>query len=233
MNGLERRIEHRVLDAATLLVAQSQWAADSLVNDYCTDPDRVRIIPYGILLDDRPDVAVADPPIITWTGRSMERKGGARLLRIWRQHLASRSRLRLITPVPVEPEPGLEVVNDLTRDQPDRRNRLLAESSVFVFPSDMDTFGYAPIEAMAMATPVVAYRATALPETVRDGVSGLLVEPGDDEGLAAAIERLLDDEPLRARLGTDGQAEARSRFDARVTTAALVDVLREAEARHH
>ena len=170
VNGVERRIERRVLDSATLLVAQSQWCADSLVEDYGTDPDRVRIVPYGILMGPRPDVAVADPPIITWTGRSLERKGGSRLLLgAGASTCRDRSRLRLITPVPVPPEPGLEVINDLTRDQTDRRDRLLAESSVFVFPSDMDTFGYAPIEAMAMGTPVVAYRATALPETVRDG----------------------------------------------------------------
>ena len=34
------------------------------------DPDRLRIVPYGILMADRPEVAVADPPIITWTGSS-------------------------------------------------------------------------------------------------------------------------------------------------------------------
>jgi glycosyltransferase involved in cell wall biosynthesis len=232
VNGLERRVERRVLDAATLVVAQSQWCADSLTGDYGIDADRVRIVPYGILMDPRPDVAVADPPVITWTGRSLERKGGARLLRIWRAHLRDRSRLRLITPVPVDPEPGLEVINDLTRDDTARRDRLLAESSVFVFPSDMDTFGYAPIEAMAMGTPVVAYRATALPETVRDGETGLLVEPGDDDELRRAIERLLDDAALRTRLGAAAQEDARARFDARVTTAALVDVLREAAARH-
>ena len=229
---IERRIERRVLDSATLLVAQSEWAASSLRDDYGIDDDRIRIVPYGILMGERPDVAVGDPPIITWTGRSLERKGGARLLRIWRERLAPHARLRLITPVAVPPQPGLEVINDLTRDQTERRDQLLAESAVFVFPSVMDTFGYAPIEAMAMGTPVVAYRATALPETVREGVSGLLVEPDDDDALGAAIERLLDDAPLRTRLGAQAQEEARSRFDARVTTAALVDVLHEAEARH-
>ena len=232
VNAVERRIERRVLEAPTLLVAQSRWAADSLTLDYGIDPDRVRIVPYGILLADRPDVAVSDPPIITWTGRSLERKGGTRLLNVWRKHLSSRSRLRLITPVPVDPEPGLEVINDLTRDQTERRDQLLAESAVFVFPSDMDTFGYAPVEAMAMGTPVVAWSATALPETVRDGESGLLVEPGDDGALADAIARLLDDTELRDRLGAAAQADVRARFDVRVTTAALVDVLREAEARH-
>ena len=230
---IERRIERRVLDSATLLVAQSEWAASSLRDDYGIDDDRIRIVPYGILMGERPDVAVGDPPIITWTGRSLERKGGARLLRIWRERLAPHARLRLITPVAVPPQPGLEVINDLTRDQTERRDQLLAESAVFVFPSVMDTFGYAPIEAMAMGTPVVAYRSTALPETVREGVSGLLVEPDDDDALGAAIERLLDDAPLRTRLGAQAQEEARSRFDARVTTAALVDVLHEAEARHH
>ena len=80
--AIERRIERRVLDSATLLVAQSQWAATRCVDDYGIDADRVRIVPYGILMGERPDVAVGDPPIITWTGRSLERKGGARLLRM-------------------------------------------------------------------------------------------------------------------------------------------------------
>ena len=57
-------------------------------DDYGIDDDRIRIVPYGILMGERPDVAVGDPPIITWTGRSLERKGGARLLRIWRERLA-------------------------------------------------------------------------------------------------------------------------------------------------
>ena len=56
------------------------------------------------------------------------------------------------------------------------------------------------LEAMALGTPCVATEVTAIPEVVRDGVTGLLVRERDVPGLANAIERLLDDRNLRATL---------------------------------
>ena len=64
-----------------------------------------------------------------------------------------------------------------------------------------------------MAIPVVAYRATALPETVRDGETGLLVDPGDDEALARAHRELLDDASLRLASAPPREADVRARFD--------------------
>jgi glycosyltransferase involved in cell wall biosynthesis len=55
----------------------------------------------------------------------------------------------------------------------------------------------------------VSTRTGAIPEYLHDGVHGLLVAPGDAAGLAAAIERLLTDAPLRARLGQAGRERAR------------------------
>ena len=85
---------------------------------------------------------------------------------------------------------------------------------------------------MAVGTPVVAYRFAALPEIVDDGVTGLLVEPRDDRALAEAILMLLDDEALRSRMGTAARARVLDKFDTRVTTAQLVDVLDEARRLH-
>ncbi|MGH7786968.1 MAG: glycosyltransferase, partial [Candidatus Binatia bacterium] len=53
------------------------------------------------------------------------------------------------------------------------------------------------IEAMAMGLPIVSSRSGAIPELIDDGISGLLVEPRDAEGLAGALARLLDDPALR------------------------------------
>ena len=89
---IERRIERRVLDAATLLVAQSEWAAElaarRLRHRRRSHPDRA--VRHPAWASDRTWPS-ADPPIITWTGRSLERKGGARLLRIWRERLSTRT----------------------------------------------------------------------------------------------------------------------------------------------
>ncbi|MDP5228556.1 MULTISPECIES: glycosyltransferase family 4 protein [Arthrobacter] len=62
-----------------------------------------------------------------------------------------------------------------------------------------------PVEAMAVARPVVASRLPALAEIVRDGVTGLLVEPDDARSLAEALRRLAGDQDLAERLGRAGR----------------------------
>jgi glycosyltransferase involved in cell wall biosynthesis len=71
-----------------------------------------------------------------------------------------------------------------------------------------ETFGLAALEAMAAGRPVIASRIGGLPELIRDGQEGVLVEPGDVSSLAAAIERLLADPELRARMGAAGRRRA-------------------------
>jgi glycosyltransferase involved in cell wall biosynthesis len=66
------------------------------------------------------------------------------------------------------------------------------------------------IEARGFGCPVVATRVGGIPESVHDGHDGLLVEPGNTEQLAAAIERVLDDEPLRRRLIDAGIHKAKA-----------------------
>ncbi len=59
---------------------------------------------------------------------------------------------------------------------------------------------HAVVEALAAGTPVVATRVGGVPELVVDGVNGLLADPGDAAGLAAAVRRLVSDGELRTRL---------------------------------
>lgn len=80
---------------------------------------------------------------------------------------------------------------------------LLAAAAVYAFPSLYEGFGLPPLEAMAADVPVVTTRAGALPEVCRDGAD--LVEPGDADGLAAALARVLDDDGHRAALVARGR----------------------------
>jgi glycosyltransferase involved in cell wall biosynthesis len=84
----------------------------------------------------------------------------------------------------------------------------LAEWDVFVLPSRMDPCPLAVLEAMASSLPVVASRVGGIPEEVGDD-AGLLVEPEDVEGIAAAVLRLASEPDLRASLG----AAARRRVE--------------------
>jgi glycosyltransferase involved in cell wall biosynthesis len=69
-----------------------------------------------------------------------------------------------------------------------------------------------PVEAMACGVPVIGAAVGGLTDTVVDGVTGVLVPPGDPEAVAAAAARLLGDEPLRKRLGAAGGERARGRY---------------------
>jgi glycosyltransferase involved in cell wall biosynthesis len=98
----------------------------------------------------------------------------------------------------------------------------LERADVFVHTSRWEGFGIVLLEAMLARLPVVATRVSAVPEVVADGETGVLVEPGDVDGVASALGALLAD-PDRARaLGEAGHARARSEFSvARMTDRTL------------
>jgi glycosyltransferase involved in cell wall biosynthesis len=78
--------------------------------------------------------------------------------------------------------------------------RVLDACEIAAMPSRMETFGIAAIEAMARSRPVVASRVGALPEVVRHGQTGLLVD-SDTEELAEAFTYLLEEERIRLEMG--------------------------------
>ena len=72
---------------------------------------------------------------------------------------------------------------------------LLRGAHVLAYPSRYEGFGFPPLQAMQAGVPVVATAVGSLPEVLGDGA--LLVEPGDQDGLAGALDGCLDDEALR------------------------------------
>lgn len=226
-----RRFEERVYDAATLVVAQSEWAATSLREDYAVPDEKIRVIRYGLPVGPAPSRVEPDRPQITFVGTSMERKGGWRLVEVWRRELRARADLNLVTREQVSEEPGLRVFGDV--DVGDGRlEEILARTAVFAFPSVIDKSSWAVLEAMRAGVPVVACDVGGLGELVRHGETGLLVEPADDDALVAALVALLDDEPRRVAMGVAGRKRVEDHFDARHGAAAVVAVLREAEELH-
>ena len=84
----------------------------------------------------------------------------------------------------------------------------LERADVFVHTSRWEGFGIVLLEAMLASLPVVATRVSAVPEVVVDGETGVLVEPGDVAGVAAALASLLADRSARggsARPATNGR----------------------------
>ncbi len=115
-----------------------------------------------------------------------------------------------------------ELVERLVADLPDQTSwveRLepaevsaaLDGATALVLPSFSEGLPRVAMEAFARGRPVVGSRAGGIPDIVEDGVSGLLVPPGDARALADALVRLLSDAPLAARLAA-GAEESRDRW---------------------
>src|SRR6185295_8016936 len=82
--------------------------------------------------------------------------------------------------------------------------RVYAASDLFLLPSEHESFGLAALEALACGVPVIGTDSGGLPEVVKDGATGFLVEVGD---VAAAADRaltLLGDDARRRRAGEAG-----------------------------
>jgi glycosyltransferase involved in cell wall biosynthesis len=80
---------------------------------------------------------------------------------------------------------------------------------LFVFPSVKEAVGSTLLDAMHAGLPIVATRTGGIPEIIRDGRNGILIEPRDVDGCAEAISLLLDDDALRARMAKANEADAR------------------------
>jgi len=90
----------------------------------------------------------------------------------------------------------------------------MKSARVLVLPSTREGFGLVLAEAMACGTPCVAYDVPAVREVLSDGAAGVLVAPRDVEGLAMAIDHLLDDAAERERLIAAGRRQVAEHFAA-------------------
>lgn len=86
---------------------------------------------------------------------------------------------------------------------------LYAQADMFVSPTYAEGFSNTILEAMAAGLAVVSCHAVGVSDCLRDGGNGLLVMPGDVPALAAALTRVIADEPLRRRLAAVGLEECR------------------------
>jgi len=105
-------------------------------------------------------------------------------------------------------------------------------ADVFVLPSYLEGISSALLEAMSCGTPVIATNIGGNKEVVRDGVEGILVEPGKPKEIAAAMTRLLDDKALRQRLGASARLRILDQFSLERMTEEYIGAYHEAGSKH-
>ncbi len=184
------------------------------------DGSSFEIVHYGIEPDGSPEPYRGGEPRLLCVGRLIPIKGHIVLFRAFaeaRRRVPS-LRLDIAGRGPLEPalralakeleiEDAVDFLGYVVPVQ-----RAIEEAAIVVVPSMGEGFGMVALEAMERARPVIAAEIGGLGELVEEGVTGLLVPPGEAEPLAEAIVRLGSDLALARELGEAGRRRALEQF---------------------
>jgi glycosyltransferase involved in cell wall biosynthesis len=209
---------HIVGRLSDVVLAVSEWDRANLIEGGMP-ADRVRVLPNGILplpsgADVRAELAPDGVPLIGALGRLDPVKGYDDLIGAVRVLKDRGTAVRCVIAGVGPDETRLKgMIDELGLEDDvqllglrDDVASLLRAFDVAVMSSHSEGSPLAIIEYMAAGLPIVATSAGGISELISDGEHGLLVEPQDPAALAAALERILSDPALGARLGASAQA---------------------------
>ncbi len=246
--------EEQVVEAADMLIANTDIEAKQLINLYDADPARVEVVHPGVDLSvfrpvgqqiARKRLGIPDDAVVVmFAGRIQPLKAPDVVLHAVARLLDRDPGLRPRLKVPIVGGPsgtGLERpealaqladslgIADVVRFIPPVAQRSLvdwyAAATLVCVPSYNESFGLVAIEAQAAGTPVVAAAVGGLTTAVRDGISGLLIEGHYPEDYARAMARIIDAPALRASMA-DGAVVQAANFAWERTADRTVEVYR-------
>jgi glycosyltransferase involved in cell wall biosynthesis len=207
---LEKEIYHN----ASINFVRSSNVQRSIVRDYGCPADKVVLAYAGSnaeVSDVRAETSDYTNQHILFVGIDWKRKGGPDLIEAFKLVLQKHpdACLTIIGAKPDVQTPNCKVVGPLP---PDQLNQYYQAASVFCLPTHLEPFGIVFIEAMTARLPIVATRVGAIPDFVEEGRNGWLVEPGDVQGIADALNKLLDDPETARQFGEHSYQLTRERY---------------------
>jgi len=210
--------ERAVYSGAAHIFTRSQQVCRSLLEDYGLPPERVSVAGGGVnyaALPDLVDDAPAKTPTALFIGKELYRKGGDLALRAFARarQIVPEARLLLLTegPLPKDlPLGGVEWI----RPTWDREviSGLYRQAQVFVLPARLETWGDVLLEAMSHGLACIGVYGQAMEEIIEHERTGLIVEPEDEEALAAALVRLFTNPGLCTHLGRKARMRVEKDF---------------------
>lgn len=202
---------------AESVITPSHYTARDLERRLKADPARTVVTPYAVdppSPDPEPMPGISeDLPFLLYVGNAYPHKNLPTLIAATRELLAEHPDLNLVIAGPADEcserlrssvrfDPVGDHVKFVGRVSDRQLSWLYRHATIFVLPSVSEGFGLTGLEAMAHGTPVVAARATGLPEIY--GEAAQYFDPFDASGLATGLGELLRDDARRATLSEAG-----------------------------
>jgi glycosyltransferase involved in cell wall biosynthesis len=211
-----KQVLNKILQRCDRFVVLSESWRDFYVSHCELSPTRVIVLPNPVELPPVvPTRATSEPDDkinFVFLGRIGQRKGAFDLLQAFAQlHPQQKAKATLTLAGDGEVAAALNLIQRLELESyvtlpgwlnTAQRNQLLAQAHVYVLPSYNEGLPMALLEAMSWGLPVITTPVGGIPEVVAQGISGLLVTPGDIEQLTQAMQTLIEHEPLRLSMGS-------------------------------
>nr|WP_308632887.1 glycosyltransferase family 4 protein [Massilia norwichensis] len=230
---MRRWIRHTLEASSVVITLSSGWAG--FVRGFAPKA-RVAVMPNSVPLPPDLPGAQPEPGRILFLGRLEAAKGVFELLGAGARLAAKYPALRLVFGGEGDAAALLLRADELgIRDRvelpgwigPQQRDQQLARAAVFCLPSHAEGLPMSMLEAMAAGRAVVASSVGGIPETIADGDNGLLVPPRDEAALAQALDRVLGDDALRARLARHARVTIEQHYSTEVVCGQLSALYRE------
>jgi alpha-maltose-1-phosphate synthase len=227
-------MERSVFAEAAHIVAFSDWARDSVVNEHGIAPGRVSVITPGVLTEafHTPQFISEKKPKILFVGNEFYRKGGEDLLTVFVENFAHKAELHLVTNDPAAHSSESVFIHRGVSPYTPQWHRLYEEAEIFVMPSRAEALGMVFQEAAASGLALVGTKVGGIPEMIDHEGNGFLIAPGDRDALRRFLSVLIDDSAMRTRMRIASHEKALREFNARTNASRLLDLFRTLAATH-
>lgn len=223
------KLEGSMFRSMTAVMTYSAFARDVIEKRYGVEPRRLMVVGSALKMPQAHEIdwSVRGPSVV-FVSTDFERKGGFEAISIFAKvaELVPGATLTIVGNVPQSvmdsKRPWLTLTGPLGRAE---LKKIYQRSSLMIHPAKYDPFPSVILEAANFEIPCVASPVCAIPEMIKDSVTGLLAEPADAALFAGKVASLLADRHRLIAMGRAAKSDVLERFHPKVVAASIGSVI--------
>ena len=223
------RREQKLLVKLDEIHCTSEWAAQSVTEEFSISTSKVRVTPYA-LQPPSTNVGKLKQPRnkllnLMFVGNDYTRKGALELIKIHQSRFLKRCKLHIFSKEIPHDFFGENIVLHRNVEHTELMDNWYPKMDVFVLPTHFDQTPFVVIEALSQGLPIIVTDVGGLPGLVNYGEAGIVVPRSDENSLLGALESLLSGVELRQSLSIKATQRFNQHYNANVVVPRFIDRL--------